>query len=204
MGGISLADTGTYRLLRELALSPGWFKVRELAARAYTDRYQADHISRRLAMDGYLQGSPDGRFRLKDGFDLLRRAVPEEREMDAIRVGRACVAGDRDGLKRALVGTNATLCLTTAAEERLKDLEVAAVTVYHRRPPHLLQALAEVREGTIPVDVYHPDLSVHDDTEADGRRTNPFRTVVDLLCAGNVKVAHRLATATFPTVACQD
>lgn len=204
MGGISLVDTGTYRLLRELALSPGWFNVRELAARAYTDRYKADHISRRLAMEGYLEGSPDGRFRLKDGFDLLRQAVPEEREMDTILAGRACVAGDRDGLERALVATDATLCLASAAQARLDGLEVDAVAVYHRQPAELLQALESVKGGPIPVDVYHADLSLHDDTEAAGRRTSPFRTVVDLLCAGNVEVAHRLATATFPTVASQD
>lgn len=202
-GEISIVNTGTYRLLRELALSPGWFEVRELAARAYTDRSQAENLSRRLARRGHLEGSPDGRFRLKRGFDLLRRSITMDREMDAILVGRACVDGDRDGLERALVGTDATLCLTSAAQARLDGLEVDAVAVYHRQPAQLLRALGTVRKGAIPVDVYHADLGLHGDTEADGRRTNPFRTVVDLLCAGNVEVAHRLAEATFPTMAPQ-
>ncbi len=187
----SITSPVNYRLVREALLAEDPFTQTELAERAEASVSQANRMVQWLVDKRHAERGPDGRYRTKGALGLLTSVFPYQRTMSDACSVELRVRGTKDEVKDSLVEAGGIVCLESAAEEYGEFFRSDRVCIYHETPNEIAEGLKPHEGGALPVAIYRLDIPLVGDIEQ-GRRTTPFRTVVDLTCDGKLYAAKDL------------
>lgn len=178
---VSSVSPQTYRIIRAILLSKKPFLQTEIARTTGASSSQVSRVVRWLLDRYHLERLPDARYRRRNAVGVITSAISYQRSMNDALVGTIRIRAKKKDAKRVLVREGGVLCLESALEEYSDYFRGDRVCVYHDEPDELLEKLAPLEGGILPVSVYFPDIPLEGDIERK-MRTTRFRTVVDLAC----------------------
>lgn len=195
---IDLTTPVHYRILRQILTAKDPFLQTEIATATGAANSQVSRLVRWLEVHQHvLHRRSDGRYEAVQPAGLILAVLPYQRRMVQALEGTKRVRGRMDEVSRILTQEGATLCLESALSTHSEYFRADRVAVYHAKPRELLAAMAPDEGGLLPVAVYSPDIPLEGDVlEPDAvsplRRTDAFRTLIDLVCDNRAYAAKDL------------